>query len=82
MEDKRSESKPVVSRLITCVPSNQRDMAAAVKAWPALHETIKHLQAQDLFPGLRALRITVTGSEELVAQGLGAITTINAPKGE
>lgn len=70
----------MVSKLITCVPSNQREMAAAVKAWPELHALVKDLQAQDLFPGLRSLRITLTGSEDFVAQGLGAVAAINASK--
>jgi len=57
-------------------------MAAAVKAWPALHALVQHLQAQDLFPGLRAMRITLTGSEAFVSQGLGAIAAINATKAD
>lgn len=73
---------PMASRVITCTPANQRDMAAAVKVWPQLHALVKDLQAQDLFPGLRAMRIKLTGSAEFVAQGLGAIAAINAPNGE
>lgn len=69
-------------RLITCTRDNQKAMAAAVKAWPELHAWVQSLQAQDLFPGLRALRITLTGSEAFVARGLGAIAAINAPKAE
>jgi hypothetical protein len=72
----------VEKRLITCTRDNQKDMAAAVKAWPELLALVQSLQAQDLFPGLRALRITLTGSESFVAQGLGAITAINAPKAD
>lgn len=82
MEVKGSESKAVVSRLITCTPANQREMAAAVKAWPELHALVQSLQSQGMFPGLRALRITVTGSEAIVAQGLGAIAAINASKAQ
>ena len=67
-------------RLITCTKENHREMAAAVKAWPELHELVQRLQAQDLFPGLRALRITLTGSEAFTTQGLGAIAAINATK--
>ena len=79
---KASEPVAVTSRLITCSPANQREMAASVKAWPDLHALVKNLQDQHMFPGLRAMRITLTGSESFVAQGLGAIAVINASKGK
>lgn len=69
-----------VTKVFTCTPANQREMAAAVKAWPQLHALVKDLQAADLFPGLRAMRIRLTGNESFVAQGLGAIAAINATK--
>ena len=74
------QNQPPVSRVITCKPENQRDMAAAVKAWPELHSLVKGLQAQGVFPGLRGMRIRLAGSKEFVAQGLGAIQQINASK--
>lgn len=67
-------------RVITCTQANHKEMAAAVKAWPALFDLVQHLQSQDLFPGLRAMRITLTGDDQFLAQGLGAIATINATK--
>lgn len=69
-------------KVITCSRENQKDMAAAVKAWPELHAWVQHLQSQDLFPGLRAMRITLTGSDQFVAQGLGAIAAIHATKAD
>lgn len=69
-------------RLITCTEENQKEMAAAIKAWPALHALVQSLRSQGVFPGMRALRITLTGSEAFVAQGLGAITAMNAAKAE
>lgn len=66
--------------LIVGTPDNAREMASAVKDWPELHDLVKGLQAQDLFPGLRGLRITITGDDQLLAQGLGAVKTINASK--
>ena len=73
-------TQPLAKKVIRCTPDNAREMAAAVKAWPELHDLVKVLQAQDLFPGLRSLRITITGDEQLLAQGLGAVKTINASK--
>lgn len=67
-------------RVITCTQANHKEMVEAVKAWPDLHAMVQHLQSQDLFPGLRAMRITLTGDDQLLAQGLGAISTINATK--
>lgn len=66
--------------VIVGTPDNAREMASAVKDWPELHDLVKGLQSQDLFPGLRGLRITITGDEQLLSQGLGAIKAINASK--
>ncbi len=72
--------KAQTSRTIRCTPENARAMQQAVKAWPELHALVQDLQAQDLFPGLRALSITVTGSEALVDKGLDAVAEINATR--
>lgn len=68
------------SRTLRCTPDNARAMAAAVKAWPELHTLVQDLQAQNLFPGLRALQITLTGSDALLAKGLAAVADINATR--
>jgi len=70
----------LASRTIRCTPDNAFEMQQAVKNWPELHALVQHLQAQDLFPGLRGLQITLTGSESFVGKGLGALTADNASK--
>lgn len=55
-------------------------MQQAVKSWPELHALVQDLQAQNLFPGLRALQITLTGSAALLAKGLAAVADINATR--
>jgi len=75
------ESGPTASRTIACTPENAPEFRAAIQNWPELGQLIKSLQAQDLFPGLRALKITVTGTPEQVAQGLGSIATEKTPTG-
>lgn len=73
-------TKPAATRTIRCTPDNAADMQRMVKAWPELHALVQHLQAQDMFPGLRGLSVTLTGPESFVAQGLGAMDQLNAPK--
>ena len=41
---------------------------------------MRGLQEQGMFPGLRALQITLTGSEEQVAKGLAGVMAENAPQ--
>jgi hypothetical protein len=43
---------------------------------------VKSLQEQNLFPGLRNLQITITGSETTCAKGLGALLPENAQNRE
>jgi|GEM_PF-3429390 len=64
--------------VIRCTPENAGDMRALVQRWPELNALVKGLQAQGLFPGLRALRITVTGDEKQVAKGLAGVMPQNA----
>lgn len=64
--------------VIRCTPENAGEMRALVQRWPELNDLVKGLQAQGLFPGLRALRITVTGSESQVAKGLAGVMPQNA----
>jgi hypothetical protein len=71
---------PQASRTIRCTPDNAREMQQTVKNWPELHALVQHLQAQDFFPGLRALSITLTGPESFVAGGLDAVNGLNASK--
>lgn len=67
-------------RVIRCTPENAADMRALVARWPELDLLVRSLQAQNLFPGLRALQITLSGPEEWVAKGVGAVMAENAPQ--
>lgn len=71
----------MAEKTIACTPANAAQMQRLVKSWPELHALVQHLQAQELFPGLRGLSITLTGSDEHVARGLDAPTLENAPGG-
>ena len=59
-------------RTIRCTPENAKAFQDLVKADADLHSLVQQLQAQDMFPGLRAVSITLTGDEETLAKGLGA----------
>lgn len=61
-------------RVIACTEENAPQMRAVVRQWPQLHSLVTGLQAQGLFPGLRSLQITLTGSEAVVGKGLDALT--------
>ena len=67
-------------RTIRCTPDNAAEFQKAVRAWPELHALVQSLQAQDLFRGLRAAQIKLTGSAEHCAKGLAALLPENAPK--
>lgn len=73
-------TQPLAKKVIRCTPENAAAMQQAVKAWPELHALVQDLQAQNLFPGLRALQITLTGNEQFVAKGLAAVAEINATR--
>lgn len=68
-------------RTIRCTRENGAQFQKVVRAWPELHALVKDLQAQDLFPGLSAASITLTGSAEHCARGLSALIPENAPQG-
>lgn len=70
--------QPPASRTIRCTPENAADMRHMVKTWPALHSLVQHLQAQGLFPGLRAITVTLTGDPATLAQGMAAVHQITA----
>ena len=72
--------KPAAARVIRCTPENAMEMQQMVKQWPELHALVQQLQAQDLFPGLRSLTVTLTGPKSFVAGGLGAVNQLNATK--
>ena len=80
MEETAKPAAPLASRTIRCTPDNARDMQQMVKQWPDLHDLVQHLQAQNLFPGLRGLTVTLNGPESFVAGGIGAVNALNASK--
>ena len=77
---RETQPQPLAKKVIRCTPDNAAQMQQAVKAWPELHDLVQSLQAQDMFPGLRALSITLEGSAEFVGKGLDAVAEINATK--
>lgn len=68
-------------KTITCTPENAAEFQRVVRAWPELQSLVQDLQAKNLFPGLRAMRITLTGGPEQRAQGLAALPQKSAPEG-
>lgn len=71
--------EPSSTRVIRCTEENVTEFRQVVKAWPELYDLVKGLQEQNLFPGLRAMQITLTGSAEHVGKGLAALLPENAP---
>jgi hypothetical protein len=69
-------------RTIRCTPENAKAFQDLVKADADLHSLVQQLQAQDMFPGLRALQITITGDETTLAKGLGAWPVKNGSEAE
>jgi hypothetical protein len=68
----------VKTRAIRCTEANSVEFRALVSGWPELKALVLALQAQDLFPGLRGMQVTLTGAPEWVAKGLAAIGRENA----
>jgi hypothetical protein len=77
---KKKMEEKTRTRTIRCTPDNALEMQQMVKQWPELHALVQDLQAQGVFPGLRALTITLTGPEIFLSKGVGAVNDLNAPK--
>lgn len=75
------EKSPIATRRISVTQDNAAEARAMVRRWPALDGLVQSLQTQGVFPGLRGLQVTLTGPEEWVAKGLGAVMAENAPSG-
>lgn len=67
-----------VKRVIVCTEENAAQFRRVVRNWPQLHSLVNGLQAQGIFPGLRSVRITLTGTEKMVGKGLAALEGENA----
>lgn len=68
------------TKTIRCTPDNAAQMQQIVKHWPDLHNLVNQLQAQNLFPGLRNLQITLTGPQDHLDKGLAALLPPNVPE--
>lgn len=77
---KLAEQEKTFTRRIVCTPANAPAMQQMVKQWPQLHMLVQHLQAQNVFPGLRGLSVTLTGGQTFVDAGVDAINRLNAAK--
>lgn len=66
-----------MKRRILCTEENAREVQALVKSDPNLLALVQGLQAQGMFPGLRAMVFTIEGDEQTLAKGLGAWPTKN-----
>ena len=75
-----SEKKEEMKRTIVCTPENAHEFRALARRWPEFGQLIEDLKAQDLFPGLRAARITIEGDEKQLARGLAGVCPENAPE--
>jgi hypothetical protein len=73
----KGEEMVEVKKVIACTEENAAQVRQVVKQWPALHGLVAGLQAQGVFPGLRALQITLSGNEKVVGKGLDALTGEN-----
>jgi hypothetical protein len=69
-----------MKRTIVCTPENAHEFRALARRWPEFGQLIEDLKAQDLFPGLRAARITIEGDEKQLARGLAGVCPENAPE--
>jgi len=68
----------VISKVIRCTAANAAAFEAMVNGWPELKALVRRLRADDLFPGLRGMQVTLTGSPAWVGKGLAAIATDRA----
>ena len=62
----------MATRTINTTPDNAKEVQQLVKADPQLHALVQSLQAQGMFPGLRAVTFHLTGTPEHCARGLAA----------
>ena len=80
LETAAPDNATLGQRTIRCTADNAAQFQQLVKNWPELLGLVQSLQAQALFPGLRALSVTLSGPPDVLAQGLGAILPQNAPQ--
>ncbi|WP_445287684.1 hypothetical protein [Variovorax atrisoli] len=62
-----------VERVIRCNESNAPEFLAMVNRWPDLKALVRTLREADLFPGLRGMQVTLTGTPAWVSEGLASV---------
>lgn len=63
---------PVYRRTIRCTEANAAEFRQLIKSDEELQGIVQQLQAQDMFPGLRAVSVTISGDEATLQRGLQA----------
>lgn len=69
---------PPVTRAIRCTPDNEPEFRALLQDWPEFRAYVKDLHAAGYLSGLRAMSITLTGTQNTVAGGVGAVRAARA----
>lgn len=78
----------MLSKTIRCTEANAKEFQDLVKSDAELLNLVQQLQAQtapdgrSMFPGLRAMSVTLTGDEKTLAKGLGAWPSKNGSEAE
>ena len=67
-------------KTIRCTQDNAHEVRALMARWPEFGGLVRSLHKGGLIDGLRSVQITLTGSENFVAQGLAAVMSENAPQ--
>ena len=67
---------------IRCTQENAHEVRALMARWPEFGGLVRSLHKGGLIDGLRSVQITLTGSQEFVANGLAAVRPENAPQAE
>lgn len=67
-------------KTIRCTQDNAHEVRALMARWPEFGGLVRSLHKGGLIDGLRSVKITLTGGENFVAQGLAAVKAENAPQ--
>ena len=69
-------------KTIRCTQDNANEVRALMARWPEFGGLVRSLHKGGLIDGLRSVQITLTGSQEFVANGLASVRAENAPQAE
>lgn len=67
---------------IRCTQENAHEVRALMARWPEFGGLVRSLHKGGLIDGLRSVQITLTGSQEFVANGLASVRAENAPQAQ